>query len=123
MIKLSKTAKKSELVLLGINDTGYDDYKISSFVFGHGYQPRLQLSRRFMHMRISASYTKLTSNCCSIRMQSYINIDAVRRVCALQSSSFIYIYITKVILHCVNQTFVCSDTPDVQPFTMYVRSI
>ena len=27
-----------------------------SFVFGHAYQPRLQLSRCFMHMRTSASY-------------------------------------------------------------------
>ena len=62
-------AKKIELVLLGIDDTGYNGYKIVCFVFGHAYQPRLQLCRYFMDMRISASYTELTSNYCSIRMQ------------------------------------------------------
>ena len=50
--------KKTELVLFGIDDTGYDGYKIVNF--GHAYQPRLQFSRRFIHMRISASYTELS---------------------------------------------------------------
>ena len=59
-------SKKTELVLLGIDDTGYDGYKIVSFVFGHTYQPRLQLSRCFIYMRISASYTEPTSNYCSM---------------------------------------------------------
>ena len=47
-----KHGKKTELVLLEIDDTGYDGYKTISFVFGHTYQPRLQLSRCFMHMHI-----------------------------------------------------------------------
>ena len=33
--------KKTELVLLGIDDTGYDGYKIVSIVFVHAYQPHL----------------------------------------------------------------------------------
>ena len=53
-----RTQQKNWAGFVGIDDTGYDGYKIVSFV-GHKYQPRLQLSRCFMHMRISASYTEL----------------------------------------------------------------
>ena len=47
--------------LLEIDDTGHDGYKIVSFVFGHAYQPLLQLTVCFLRMRISDMLQYATS--------------------------------------------------------------
>ena len=49
---------KTGLVLLEIDDTGHDGYKIVSCI-GHAYQPHLQLTMCFLHMRNSDMYIPL----------------------------------------------------------------